>query len=42
LTPNALNGGEAPFPEFHNVYIDPVSYDHWKEKGEWREGTCEE
>ena len=32
LTPNALNDGEAPFPEFHNVYVcgpackrDPVS-----------------
>ena len=23
LTPNALNDGEAPFPEFHNVYIEP-------------------
>jgi len=22
ITPNALNGGEAPFPEFHDVYID--------------------
>lgn len=38
-TPNDMNKGKAPFPEFHNVYIDPVSYDHWKEKGEWREGT---
>ncbi len=25
LTPNALNDGEAAFPEFHNVYIDPES-----------------
>ncbi|NER12608.1 hypothetical protein GWK08_04090 [Leptobacterium flavescens] len=39
LTPNDLNNGKAAFPEFHNVYIDPVSYEHWKEKGEWREGT---
>src|SRR6516225_6827745 len=23
LTPNALNGGEAGFPEYHNVYIEP-------------------
>lgn len=38
-TPNDMNNGKAPFPEFHNVYIDPVSYDHWKEHGEWREGT---
>ena len=26
LTPNALNGGMAGFPEFHNVYIEPGSY----------------
>ena len=26
LTPNALNGGHAGFPEFHNVYIEPCSY----------------
>ena len=25
LTPNALNGGMANFPEFHNVYIEPGS-----------------
>ena len=25
LTPNALNGGKAGFPEFHNVYIEPGS-----------------
>ena len=23
LTPNELNDGEAPFPEFHSVYINP-------------------
>ena len=39
VTPNDMNGGKAPFPEFHNVYIDPISYQHWKKKGEWREGT---
>jgi hypothetical protein len=22
ITPNSLNGGEAPFPEFHDVYIE--------------------
>jgi len=27
LTPNALNGGKANFPEFHNVYIEPGSYE---------------
>ena len=25
VTPNALNDGEAPFPEHHMIYIDPVS-----------------
>ncbi len=39
LTPNDMNNGKAAFPEFHNVYIDPVSYDHWKTKGEFRDGT---
>ena len=39
LTPNALNDGEAPFPEFHSVYIDPVSWEHWRETGEFRDGT---
>ncbi len=39
LTPNALNDGEAPFPEFHQVYIDPVSWEHWRETSEFREGT---
>ncbi len=39
LTPNSLNGGEASFPEFHSVYIDPESWAHWKETGTFREGT---
>lgn len=39
LTPNSLNGGEAAFPEFHSVYIDPKSWAHWKKTGEFREGT---
>ncbi len=39
LTPNSLNAGTAPFPEFHTVYMDPVSWDHWKQTGEFREGT---
>ena len=30
LTPNALNGGKAGFPEFHNVYIEPGSYEIYK------------
>lgn len=39
VTPNALNGGEAAFPEFHNVYIEPSAYAHWKKTGEWADGT---
>ena len=39
LTPNALNGGEAPFPEFHNVYVEPTAFDHYAATGTWPEGT---
>ncbi len=39
LTPDDMNNGKANFPEFHNVYIDPESWDHWKETGKFREGT---
>jgi len=39
LTPNDMNNGKAAFPEFHNVYIDPVSWRHWKQTGEFRDGT---
>ena len=39
LTPNALNGGQANFPEFHNVYIEPGSYAIYKKTGVFPEGT---
>ena len=39
LTPNDLNGGEAPFPEFHAVYMDPESFAHYEKTGEFRDGT---
>ena len=39
VTPNDMNDGAAAFPEFHSVYIDPGSYEHYKQTGEWREGT---
>ena len=39
LTPNALNKGKAPFPEFHNVYIEPSAYAHWKKTGKFANGT---
>src|SRR5262245_45544172 len=39
LTPNALNGGMAGFPEFHNVYIEPGSYEIYKKTGVFPEET---
>lgn len=39
LTPNALNGGAAGFPEFHNVYIHPEAFRMFRETGEFPEGT---
>ncbi len=39
LTPNGLNGGEAGFPEFHHVYIEPGAYADYERTGEFPEGT---
>ena len=39
LTPNDLNPPEAAFPEFHNVYIHPDDYAHWKKTGKYRDRT---
>ena len=39
VTPNDMNNGKAAFPELHNVYIDPASYNEYKKTGTWREGT---
>lgn len=39
VTPNDMNDGKAAFPEHHNVYMDPKSWKHWKETGEFRDGT---
>ncbi len=39
VTPNDMNNGKAAFPEHHNVYIDPDSWSHWKNTGEFRDGT---
>jgi hypothetical protein len=39
LTPNALNGGKANFPEYHNVYIEPGSFAIFEKTGEFPEGT---
>ena len=39
VTPNDMNNGKAAFPDFHNVYIDPASYAHWKRTGTFRDGS---
>jgi hypothetical protein len=39
LTPHALNGGNAPFPEYHNVYVQPQAFTAYRATGEWPEGT---
>lgn len=39
LTPNALNGGTAPFPEYHNVYVHPEAFKAYRKTSEWPEGT---
>src|SRR5262245_8159466 len=40
ITPNDMNGGEATFPEFHSVYMDPESFAHYEKTGQFRDGTC--
>ncbi|MCI0357684.1 MAG: cytochrome P460 family protein [Planctomycetaceae bacterium] len=39
LTPNDLNDGEASFPEFHEVYMDPESFAQYEKTGKFRDGT---
>jgi hypothetical protein len=39
LTPNGLNGGEANFPEFHNVYVEARNLEVYKKTGKFPEGT---
>ncbi len=39
LTPNDLNPPEAPFPEFHNVYIHPSDFAVYKKTGKFPNGT---
>jgi hypothetical protein len=38
LTPNALNDGHANFPEYHNVYIEPGSYEIYEKTNAFPEG----
>ena len=39
LTPNALNGGQANFPEFHHVYVESGNLDAYLKTGSFPEGT---
>src|ERR1700747_412848 len=39
ITPNDMNDGEASFPEFHAVYMDPESFAHYEKTGKFRDGT---
>lgn len=39
VTPNALNGGKANFPEFHNVYVDRSNFEAYQKTGTFPEGT---
>ena len=39
LTPNALNDGQAGFPEYHNVYVQPQAYLAYRKTGQFPEGT---
>jgi hypothetical protein len=39
VTPNDMNDGEASFPEFHEVYMDPESFAHYEKTGQFRDGT---
>lgn len=39
VTPNDMNDGHAAFPEFHSVYMDPMSWDIYETTGEFPDGT---
>ena len=39
VTPNDMNDGNAAFPEFHNVYIDPGSFASYSRSGTFPDGT---
>lgn len=39
LTPNALNDGEASFPEFHHVYVEEKNLDVYLKTGSFPDGT---
>ncbi|MBO0858082.1 MAG: cytochrome P460 family protein [Chloracidobacterium sp.] len=39
LTPNALNNGNAAFPEYHHVYVEARNLDVYLKTGSFPEGT---
>ncbi len=39
VTPNDMNNGSAAFPEFHDVYIDPISFNAYRKTGKFPDGT---
>jgi hypothetical protein len=39
LTPNALNNGNANFPEYHHVYVEARNLDAYLKTGSFPEGT---
>lgn len=39
ITPNGLNDGSAPFPEFHSVYIERENLLYYQKNGKFPEGT---
>jgi len=39
LTPNALNNGQAGFPEYHHVYVEEKNVDAYLQTGSFPEGT---
>jgi hypothetical protein len=39
LTPNALNGGNASFPEYHHVYVEARNLEAYQKTGQFPEGT---
>jgi hypothetical protein len=39
VTPNDMNDGEATFPEFHAIYMDPASFAEYEKTGKYPDGT---
>ena len=39
VTPNDMNDGEASFPEFHSVYMDPQSFAAYEQTGKFPDGA---